>query len=109
MAREDLLAPLPGLGGCFHLVNLGFRAYLRPIAGACLQARDRETVCSRIARSAPVDLNQLLSHHQISLIRDADPSQTGPSLSDHYAEQIGDLRALLGVQSYEAAAWLACS
>lgn len=49
-----------------------------------------------------MDLNQLLFHHQVALIRDSDPGTADgdDSLAGHYAGRIDSLRHELGVMPW---------
>lgn len=56
-----------------------------------------------------MDLNQLLFHHQVALIRDSAPAAEVPAPSRfnlvmHYARRIGRLRREMGVALYPASA-----
>lgn len=52
-----------------------------------------------------MDLNQLLFHHQVALIRDSEPGSAddAQSLASHYAGRIDTLRHELGVMPWQPA------
>lgn len=47
-----------------------------------------------------MDLNQLLFHHQVALMRGNDPGAAQSDVVDHYARKIETLRIKMGLSAY---------